>query len=222
MKIPSFEMPKHRAGQDFVDEELIDLKEYFKDDIIIEPMYYKVGIEYAIDKCFVRKSVAQQLDKAFNSLDSSLTFKVFDAWRPISVQQVLFYKYYALCKLLNPDCDEAILLEEVKTYIAPPSYDITHPSVHNTGGAIDLTLVDKYSGIELNMGTCFDHFSKKSATSYAEYRNNEEVKQNRRKLYWTMIGAGFTNLPSEWWHYDYGDDYWSYYTKQLAKYRGIK
>lgn len=36
-----------------------------------------------------------------------------------------------------------------------------------------------------------------------------------------MIKAGFTNLPSEWWHYDYGDAFWSYYTKNAVKYQGI-
>ena len=28
-----------------------------------------------------------------------------------------------------------------------------------------------------------------------------------------MIKAGFTNLPSEIWHYDYGNRAWAYYKK---------
>jgi D-alanyl-D-alanine dipeptidase len=26
-----------------------------------------------------------------------------------------------------------------------------------------------------------------------------------------MHQQGFTNLPSEWWHFDYGDQLWAYY-----------
>ncbi len=37
---------------------------------------------------------------------------------------------------------------------------------------------------------------------------DEQVRENRRLLYYAMIDAGFTNLPSEWWHYDYGDRFW--------------
>ena len=70
------------------------------------------------------------------------------------------------------------------------------------------------------MGTGFDAFSKKTNTVYYEGINNE-IRNNRRLLYYTMIKAGFTNLPSEWWHYDYGDRFWAYYTKKPAIYRGV-
>ena len=36
-----------------------------------------------------------------------------------------------------------------------------------------------------------------------------------------MIKAGFTNLPSEIWHYDYGNRAWAYYNKKPAIYKGI-
>ena len=36
-----------------------------------------------------------------------------------------------------------------------------------------------------------------------------------------MTKAGFTNLPSEWWHYDYGDRFWAYYNKCSAIYEGV-
>ena len=40
-------------------------------------------------------------------------------------------------------------------------------------------------------------------------------------LYNAMIKAGFTNLPSEVWHYDYGNRAWAYYNKKPAIYKGI-
>jgi D-alanyl-D-alanine dipeptidase len=33
-----------------------------------------------------------------------------------------------------------------------------------------------------------------------------------------MTDAGFTNMPTKWWHYDYGNKFWAYYTKEPAKY----
>ena len=37
-----------------------------------------------------------------------------------------------------------------------------------------------------------------------------------------MIKAGFTNLSSEVWHYDYGNRAWAFYKKTKAIYKGIK
>ena len=36
-----------------------------------------------------------------------------------------------------------------------------------------------------------------------------------------MISVGFTNLPSEWWHYDYGTKFWAYFNNTDALYSGI-
>lgn len=50
----------------------------------------------------------------------------------------------------------------------------------------------------------YNHFEK-----YTHFSNGET---NRRLLYNAMISAGFTNLPSEWWHYDYDTKFWGYFT----------
>ena len=53
--------------------------------------------------------------------------------------------------------------------------------------------------------------------------NNSNImaRENRRILYYAMIEAGFTNLPSEWWHYEYGTKFWSYFKGRPALYKGI-
>lgn len=72
------------------------------------------------------------------------------------------------------------------------------------------------------MGTLFDDFTDRAWSDHFEnYEQADEVKRNRRLLYNVMIGAGFTNLPSEWWNYDYGDKFWSYFTGHPAKYLGV-
>ena len=71
------------------------------------------------------------------------------------------------------------------------------------------------------MGTAFDAFTDRTYTAYFENEKEETVKENRRMLYHVMNGAGFTNLPSEWWHFDYGDRFWAFYRKKPAVYGGV-
>ena len=40
-------------------------------------------------------------------------------------------------------------------------------------------------------------------------------------LYNAMTNAGFTNLPSEIWHYDYGNRAWAFYNNKPSIYKGI-
>ena len=35
-----------------------------------------------------------------------------------------------------------------------------------------------------------------------------------------MINAGFSNLPSEWWNYEYGSKFWTYFHNTDALYKG--
>ena len=44
---------------------------------------------------------------------------------------------------------------------------------------------------------------------------------SNQSVYNIMIEAGFTNLPSEWWHYEYGTKFWSYFKGRPALYKGI-
>ena len=65
-----------------------------------------------------------------------------------------------------------------------------------------VTIVDNF-GNEINMGTEFDCFKDTANTNYYELNNiNDEIRNNRRLLYNAMLQAGFTNLPTEWWHFE--------------------
>ena len=33
--------------------------------------------------------------------------------------------------------------------------------------------------------------------------------QNRRLLFNAMVDQGFTNYSEEWWHFDYGNQFWA-------------
>lgn len=129
--------------------------------------------------------------------------------------------YYNKVKASLPNWTEAKIVEETKRFVSYPSYDLCNPSVHNTGGAIDLTLCDKHTGEEFDMGTAFDDFTSKANTARFETLTDKTVRENRRLLYWAMLKSGFTSLPSEWWHYDFGDNFWSFYTGKPAMYQGM-
>lgn len=103
--------------------------------------------------------------------------KIFDAYRPYSVT----IQFWELIK------DER--------YVANPAKG----SGHNRGLAVDLTIVDLKTGMELDMGTDFDHFTDTAHHSFTQL--NATVLQNRKLLKDVMLKYGFTALETEWWHY---------------------
>jgi D-alanyl-D-alanine dipeptidase len=80
-------------------------------------------------------------------------------------------------------------------YVADPAKG----SIHNRGGAVDITLVDA-SGKELDMGTTFDFFGPEASHYYEKL--TDEVKQNRFLLKKIMKKSNFISFDSEWWHYN--------------------
>jgi zinc D-Ala-D-Ala dipeptidase len=76
---------------------------------------------------------------------------------------------------------------------------IARRSRHNLGVAVDLTLVDLVSGMEVPMGTPFDTFNEAAHTANAEGR----VRRYRQILVQAMESEGFTNFDQEWWHFSY-------------------
>src|SRR5690554_3936823 len=137
-------------------------------------------IVYPTADAFARKQVAVALQKA-NSIfaEKGLAIKIFDAYRPYAAT-VQFYE-----------------LVEDTTYVASPYSG----SRHNRGCAIDLTLVDKETGEDLNMPTSYDHFSEKAHPTFMDLE--EEQLKNRQLLIEVMESVGFKVYPYEWWHFDF-------------------
>ena len=110
--------------------------------------------------------------------------------------------------------EASVVVQEFVSYPTEKGY------LHATGGAVDVTIVDK-DGNECNMGSRFDEFTNRAHTDYYETRLNMRILWNRRFLYEAMTKAGFVNLPSEWWHYSYGDVLWAVETNNGVKYRPV-
>lgn len=218
-KIPKVDFPSIKEYNILgIDEKLVSISNA---GILCKSQYYKQGIPGSYKDCYARESVVHKLVTAQQSLPEGFKLLVWDAYRPVCIQQRLwnFYRQNIINKYKITDDAEIDL--KTSFYVSKPSYDEMKPSLHSTGGAVDVTIIDS-NGNELNMGTDFDDFRNEAWTNhFEEYTDNIEVRDNRRLLYNTMIQAGFTNLPSEWWHYDYGNKFWAYFNNTDALYKGI-
>lgn len=197
-------------------EKLIFLNELYPERIFIESQYFSQGLEGAIKECFVRGTVAKMLIEASKRLPNDYKLVIWDAWRPIEVQEAVFNRYKEKLKNLNPEMNEENLFIFAQRYVSLPSIDKSKPSPHSSGGAVDLSIIDSSENY-LNMGTAFDEFNIKANTRYYEQLLEEGkvlseddlvVLNNRRLLFHIMTTVGFTNYPEEWWHYDYGNQFW--------------
>ncbi len=198
-------------------EKLVSLSEAARQHrIVLAPQYFRRGIAGAIPESYVREHVAKMLVEASQALPAGLSLVIWDAWRPLAVQQSLFDDFKKIVAQENPHLDEAGLVEKTSIYVAIPSDHPDRPSNHYTGGAVDLSII-KNDGSYLDMGTDFDDFSPKASTAFYEelmqhgslLPGEEVILHNRRLLYSVMLGAGFVNYPEEWWHFDYGDRIWA-------------
>lgn len=180
--------------------------------------YYRQGIDGSSSIQYLRQGAAERLIDAASKLPSGFKLVVFDAYRPLSVQTALFNSQLQNLRERYPTVTDDQLIEETQRYVSIPSYDLTKPSPHATGGAIDLSIVGR-GGILLDMGTDFDHFGIEAQTAYFKnQRNWEDVHSNRSLLYTVMTQAGFTNYPEEWWHFDFGNQFWGEVSGQSAIY----
>jgi D-alanyl-D-alanine dipeptidase len=181
------------------------------------PPYYK-AFKTALENVFLRDGVAQMLVRANNELtDYGLEIVVYDGFRPIALQHELWNYFMDRAHQKMPGAPEGALREFAGQFVSDPSnYADDDPHrcpVHNTGGAVDLSIRSLYDKSELFMGSIFDdadpisftrHFESEALTS----ESAKEARRNRRLLYHVMSNAGFINYPYEWWHFDYGTQMW--------------
>ncbi|TBX65176.1 peptidase M15 [Flavobacterium silvisoli] len=133
---------------------------------------------YPCAECFLKVKTVKSLleaNKAF--LNKGYRIKLYDCYRPRDIQKKMWK--------IVPNAN----------YVANPKKG----SIHNKGGAVDISLVDSL-GTELNMGTKFDFFGIEAGHNYQNL--SEEVLANRKFLKETMLQHNFKSFDSEWWHYN--------------------
>ena len=184
---------------------------YGRSDMLNAPIHQR--FPSSMNSVYARRGIARRLATVNTLLAPyGIELLVFDAFRPVSVQQELWDWFIAEARrtLANPseqDCRRFAL----RFCSDPRHFDANNASTwptHSTGGAIDLTLRELGSGRPLHMGGIYLDPSEVSRTRHyeenlrANSRSDIEAQRNRRLLYWSMVRAGFVNYPFEWWHFD--------------------
>lgn len=191
-------------------EPLIPLNELPSNLIVVDSQYHKQGINHSSPVLYARETVAHMVIRAAKLLPKSYKLIIWDAWRPLDVQQALFNAHLRTLKEQKPETPLERLKEEAQTYVSLPSNDPLKPSPHHTGGSIDLSILTP-DGNLLDLGTEFDHFGPEAATRFYEDRslNLKEAspRNNRRLLYHVMLTVGFSEYDKEWWHFDFGNQF---------------
>lgn len=164
------------------DTTFVNLKFYSSDFVYdmkyaTEDNFLKAKV-YDCAECYLRYKTVQALIKANEAfMKEGLRIKLYDCYRPLDIQKRMW------TIVSNPE------------YVADPAKG----SIHNRGGAVDITLVNK-RGKELKMGTPFDFFGPKAGHNYQDL--SQKVKDNRALLKKIMMENGFNSFDSEWWHYN--------------------
>jgi D-alanyl-D-alanine dipeptidase len=136
---------------------------------------------YNLARAYARKPVAEALKRAqieFNKLGYGI--KVFDGYRPYSAT-VKFYE----------------VMKGDTTYVANPYKG----SRHNRGCAIDMSLIDLKTNMEVTMPTEYDAAREASWPNHPI--SDPVVRKNREILISTMERNGFKVYSTEWWHFDF-------------------
>ena len=165
---------------------------------------------YAAPQAILSEPAAKALCKAAAAAEQKgYVFKIFDAYRPqAAVDHFVRWGKDAADILMKP-----IFYPQVdKSRVFELGYIATR-SGHSRGSTVDLTLVDRQSGKELDMGTPFDFFG--AASHHGAKGMTPQQEANRLLLLGLMENVGFKRYDEEWWHYTlknepYPDSYFNF------------
>ncbi|MBI1838381.1 MAG: M15 family metallopeptidase [Flavobacteriia bacterium] len=165
----------------------VDLKYASTDNFMHLKLYSK------INKALLQKEVAERLAKCQTYLSKknpNYFLLVYDAVRPVSAQQKMW------------DALDSLSYAERTKFVSNPA----NGSVHNYGAAVDLTICDK-EGIPLDMGATYDDIRKiayprHEAVFLASGELTQDQVNNRILLREVLASQNFTNIPTEWWHFN--------------------
>lgn len=165
----------------------VDLKYAGKDNFMKMKLYEK------LNKALLQKEVAKRLSACqiyLTKIDASLHLLVYDAIRPLSVQQKMW------------DALDSIPVSARVKFVSNPK----NGSIHNYGAAVDLTICDQ-KGHPLDMGAGYDDireiaYPKLEKKFLANGELTAEQLENRVLLRKVMVSQRFSNIDTEWWHFN--------------------
>jgi D-alanyl-D-alanine dipeptidase len=163
--------------------------------------------------CLLTGEAAAALARVARELEArGLALKVFDCYRPVRAVAHFIRWARNVADVARkaehyPDIDKRDLFRD--GYIAARSG-------HSRGSTVDLTLVRRDDGKEIDMGTPYDFFSPRAWPSDREV--SAEAQRNRAVLAGAMRRGGFVPYTKEWWHFSlsnepYGSRYFDFPVK---------
>ncbi len=197
--------------------------------VLTEPHPYKaLGAPYGpgVTPFALRVGALEALRAAQRELQAAQAgwrFKIFDAYRPISVQQYMVdYTFNDLVVragkvpgTLTP-AERRFFVERVYQFWSPPSPDPADAPPHSTGGAVDVTLVNDRDR-DVDFGSPVDEVSERSHPGHyagSVVAAERDFHRHRQLLEHCMVAAGFAPHPREWWHFSRGDRLWAWQQRQ--------
>lgn len=143
-----------------------------EENVVGEAMYPAIPL--------LEESTAKMLMEAYKIFrEDGYTIKIYDAYRPKSAQ----YKLYDIVQNAN--------------FIANP---YNGDSWHQSGRAVDISLVNMYTGKELEMPTPMHTFNMDAARTSSE-KWTPNARANVAYMTSVMTEVGFTTISTEWWHF---------------------
>jgi D-alanyl-D-alanine dipeptidase len=213
--------------------------------------WYALEMKLISDKrVYLRKTVYDMFLKARTLLPQGYDMKIYDGWRSLELQEDLFWYYLKMFTVkefgLEKQFEHCVTTKQVKeefyklpdelaakvksageVYVSWPSSAPDKPSVHSTGGAIDVWLYK--DGKPENLGVPFDYMGKEGWAFYhlekdrKPFEGNDKLAcKNREMLISVMVKAGFECNPFEIWHFNYGNQKACLINKTTACYSYIK
>ncbi|MGF1521742.1 MAG: M15 family metallopeptidase [Leptolyngbyaceae cyanobacterium] len=191
---------------------------------VVTPHPYQVlGAPYGDRSPYwVRTSVAEALLHAQHQLQRlrpSWRIQIFDAYRPIPVQQFMVdYTARDLAQQQGQNFEQltlpeqAAILAQVEQFWAMPSQNPQTPPPHSTGAAVDVTLANE-AGQPVDMGSPIDEISARSHPEhFAQFTDpdSQQFQTHRYLLRQILKQQGFQQHPHEWWHFSCGDQMWAW------------
>lgn len=170
---------------------VLELKYYGSDNFMgcpVEGYVREVGI-ISHEAASALKLVQEVLSR------QGLSLKIFDAYRP--QKSVDHFIRWAR--------NESDTLQKRSYYPNIPKSQlfklgyISARSGHTRGSTLDCTLVDRSTGLEVDMGGPYDFFGEVSHHDYPAVTSQQ--LENRQLLKNAMEQFGFRAYAKEWWHY---------------------
>ncbi len=194
-------------------DSLIDLRHQTKIKIGPSP-----EVPNNTDYTKMRNTVYEKLLHAQELLEPGMFFCLYECYRSLSLQKMLFDNRFKIIQLLNPKWTHEQVFTETTKMVSPVINLDGSKNVppHSTGAAIDVYLID-VNGDALDMGIHPKDWIEDTDDSISFTESNKissGAQKNRQIMTNALSQVGFVNYPTEYWHWSYGDRYWAYHKNQ--------